>query len=295
MTELRNIRVEIAINATPERVFRALTEQEELQAWFAAQADVSLGERKYNFWGPSIPEASFESDCACELTELIENESLRYSWRLREQETEVQISIEALGSERTKVVANHTGVPFIEPTESSLSDFWSISLDNLRSWIERGEEGAQFDFSKTPHGEAHVAIDIDASKSEVFEALINPSLLDRYIGRGSEVVPEVGGTYDLGWKVGGPIKILELVPDERLAYSWIYGDEPETVATWTLEDSGGKTRLMVVHSGFALDRPCEDYYAGWAKYLTWIKSLVETGSKWVAPRILSTDYSYTLS
>lgn len=295
MTELRTIDIRIEIHATPDRVYKALTDEKELKAWFASFAKVSVQQGIYDFWGPSVPEAFSEAEGKHPVLGYVANQSLKYSWTLREQKTIVDINIASIDSEKTSVIVTHEGVPFLKPGESSISDFWSICLENLRNWIERDEEGVQFDFSKTPHGEAKVVIDIEAPKEEVFDALINPTQLDRYIGKSSEISAEIGGKYNLGWDTGGPLKILDLVPNEKLAYSWVYPDQPESVATWTLESSDGKTRLMVVHSGFASDRPCEDYQAGWAAYLTWIKGLVEGDSKWTAPRILSNDYSYTLS
>ena len=38
------------------------------------------------------------------------------------------------------------------------------------------------------------------------------------------------------------MKILELVPNEKLTHDWKHGDDPESIVTWTLEDSGGGTR-----------------------------------------------------
>jgi hypothetical protein len=89
----------------------------------------------------------------------------------------------------------------------------------------------------------------------------------------------VGGKYDFGWS-GGPINILEIEPGRKLSYSWHYGDDPETIVTWALEGSEGGTRLTLVHSGFAPDRPTHDYTTGWHKFVNDLKSMIEIGSSW---------------
>lgn len=79
-----------------------------------------------------------------------------------------------------------------------------------------------------------------------------------------------------------PVEILELVPAERLAYSWRW-EEQETVVRWELEGSGGRTRLTLVHSGFGEDRDAEGYRLGWQAFLVSLRRLVELGDAWRKP------------
>ena len=55
---------------------------------------------------------------------------------------------------------------------------------------------------------------------------------------------------------------------------------PTTVMTWTLEGSGGKTRLTLVHSGFAPDAPTSGLQSGWLNFASWLKSMLEYGADW---------------
>ncbi|MEM7035262.1 MAG: SRPBCC domain-containing protein, partial [Chloroflexota bacterium] len=116
-----------------------------------------------------------------------------------------------------------------------------------------------------------------------------PSQLNRYIAYQASVEPEVNGAYDFGWDEG-PVKILDLVPNEKLAYSWMWEEEPQTVATWTLKGSGGKTHLTLVHSGFGPDRSGEDYTVGWLHFLNRLKFMVEGGTSWQKPDFVESDY-----
>ena len=62
-------------------------------------------------------------------------------------------------------------------------------------------------------------------------------------------------------------KILELVPDRRLSYTF-NSDRggSASVLTWTLDElQGGRTRVTLVHSGLG-DAP-SDQYSGWGYFL----------------------------
>jgi len=60
-TSGRTIEKEIFIRATPERVFRGLTEKAELEAWFVKEAtiDLRVGGALRLFWDPETVEGTF--------------------------------------------------------------------------------------------------------------------------------------------------------------------------------------------------------------------------------------------
>jgi len=69
-------------------------------------------------------------------------------------------------------------------------------------------------------------------------------------------------------------EVLEVIPNERLAYAWKGGDEAntgygsklDTVVIFTLTETGGGTRLRLVHSGFVLPKnqtAYENMSGGW--------------------------------
>ena len=92
--------------------------------------------------------------------------------------------------------------------------------------------------------------------------------------------PVVGGVYDLaGWIPDGPVKIVDLEADEKLSYSWRSDWVGyETLVTWELAESAGKTRLTLMHSGFAPDARHDSYRSGWHGFLVQIKYLIEEGA-----------------
>jgi len=286
----KRIEVELIVAAEPRRLFRALTSTHELTCWFCEYAEVSLEEQRYNFWGRFTPGAPERDHGYHPLLVLEPNQRLTFAWQVREVETRVDVHLQTQG-ENTRVTLGHEGVPAHEPGEANLADFWALSLENLRAWVERGVIGPRCDFSGAPYGDVRLSIDIAAPHAAVYHALLRPHELERYIATRATVEPHTDGRYDFGWEEGGPVKILELVPEERLSYSWTYEDQPETVVTWTLEGSGGRTRLTLVHSGFARNRKNGGYHGGWLKYMNRIKNLVEVGDRWQQPTLHVTDFA----
>src|SRR5690606_33413254 len=131
--------------------------------------------------------------------------------------------------------------------------------------------------------EVRLSIDIDAAPAEVFRALVEPEQLNRYMASDASIEPHVGGILDFGWGQHLPMRILDFEPNERLAYTWNYeGDDHalDTLVSWNLEGSAGRTRVTLVHSGYADKRGVEDYEIGWMVFLNRIKLMVEVGPTW---------------
>ncbi len=80
------------------------------------------------------------------------------------------------------------------------------------------------------------------------------------------------------------LQVLEVVPHERLVYSWKgghdtntgYGSPLDTVVTWTLTPAPGGTRLRLVHAGFITQRndvAFQKMSEGWKKVVTNVGTL----------------------
>lgn len=79
-------------------------------------------------------------------------------------------------------------------------------------------------------------------------------------------------------------QVLDVVPNERLAYSWRggreenvgYGSRLETVVTFTLSRTGQGTRVRLVHSGFVMPKnetAFRNMSDGWAKVVQTIGAI----------------------
>jgi uncharacterized protein YndB with AHSA1/START domain len=272
MTETITLRHQL--NAAPESVFDALTTTSALETWLAERADADVEQGRFEFWGRFTPEGERARQ---ELLDADRPRSLRFAWTLQEERTEVQIGLEPRES-GTRLDLIHSGVAARKGAAPWIRDWWFLALDNLASFVENRSLGPRVDFIGFKRSVARIETDIDASPDEVFSALIEPARLERWIATKATVEPEVGGRYDFGWD-HGPMKILELEPARKLAYSWQWSDT-ETVVSWKLEGFGGKTHLTLVHSGFGPGPANEGYEVGWSAFVVSLKRMLELGDTW---------------
>lgn len=280
---LKKIHAEVPVRASAEQVYLAWTSSDELRQWFVEHADVSIEEGRYTFWGRYQPDAPARDAVNQQVLIAEPGRRLRFDWRVGGVETTVDVHITQHAG-ATQVTVEHEWIP--DTSAAVLEAFWSISLENLRGWLDRGIVGARSDFSVKPLEEVRLSIDIDAGPEDVFQALVDPGQLERYMASNASIEPEVGGRYDFGWDEHQAMKILELEANRRFAYTWNYeGDEHamDTVVTWSLEGSEGRTRLTLVHSGFSAKRGSEDYQIGWLDFMNRIKFMVEGGPGWIKP------------
>jgi uncharacterized protein YndB with AHSA1/START domain len=116
----------------------------------------------------------------------------------------------------------------------------------------------------------------------IWKALTTGELIARWLmpAEGFQAVAGNRFTYKTtpagAWDGTIHCEVLEVVPNERLVYSWRggheanvgYGSKLDTVVTWTLARAGNGTRIRVVHSGFELPRNDTAYRNmsdGWKK------------------------------
>ena len=176
---------------------------------------------------------------------------------------------------------NIRSIPRPEAGCYSVDDLWFLWLENLRRYIG-GRPVARPDFQTDKTGDLSLSVDIDGSTDAVWDALTKPDQLNRYFSSNATVEPTVGGVW-IDWGEGeGALRVLDMERGKKLALGWEIEGTP-TVVTWTLEESGGKTRLTLAHSGFATDRHSDAEWGGWLNYLGLIRSLVEFGLDWLPP------------
>ena len=276
MTEL--LHVQIALKAKPKAIYTALTDN--LADWFAEHADVSTAEKRYDFWGRFTPGTPSHEEGHHPLLAYEPDTHLRYEWRGHSFDSIVDIQI--ISRDGGNIVVVQQGNPNNPSHDIGFStdeDFWFLSLENLRRHLD-GKAPVRCDYTRSMLGDIQHTVEIDAPPDTVFEVLIKPEQLDRWIASHATVDAREGGQYDLGWGQGaGGQKILELLPDKKLSLEGDYGDL-KTVLTWTLEGSGGKTRLTLVHSGFAPDQNTGGLQTGWLNFMSWVKSISEYGDDW---------------
>ena len=282
MTDRPPLRMQIKLNATPERIFAALTDSEALETWFVEHADIDPDANRYDFWGKFTPEAPDKESGQHRLLAYEPNRSLKFAWNWSDQETEVSFTLHPRGDQTILAVEQDRGQPGKHQIDSyTMEDFWFLSLENLRRYLDGKPCDIRATFPIPETGNIEFAINIDAEPERVFDVLTNPEEVERWIASDAEIDLQPGGKYLLGWEGMESMKIVELEDNQKLAITMVGMDgESGTVVTWTLEGSGGKTRLTLVHSGFGLDEKTEGLQAGWRNFMGWVRSVAEYGPAW---------------
>ena len=120
--------------------------------------------------------------------------------------------------------------------------------------------------------------------SVIWQALASGELINRWLMPQTGFEPKLGCSFSFqtpptdDWDGVIRCQIVEIIPGERLAFSWKSGTETkagyaprlDTVVTWTLAIHDGGTRLRLVHSGFVLPRNetvFKNVNAGWSKII----------------------------
>lgn len=272
---MRSIDISLVLAAPREEVFRAFTESEALTSWFAEHAEVSLSEKRYDFWGRFTPYVP-DREAGRHPISNLEPDRISYGWQLQQHDTVVSVGLTPV-PEGTLLELRHQGLP--ERLDVHLDVFWTLSLENLRAFVERGRAGLRCDFSRSPSEPLSLGAEIHAPLGAVFSALVQPEQLARYTSPDAEVDVEAG-IYDLHFgETFGPKKILDLEPDHTLAHDWRFPGEPDSVVTWTCEELGEGTRLTIVHSGFSKARG-KGYALGWLSMVCQLRNMIETGERW---------------
>jgi len=116
----------------------------------------------------------------------------------------------------------------------------------------------------------------------IWKALTTGDLIGRWLMSPTGFEPVKGNHFTFQTTPAGEwdgtihCRIVELLPHERLAYTWRsghegnvgYGSRLETLVTWTLSRVAGGTRLRLVHSGFVTPRNDSAYQSmggAWGK------------------------------
>ncbi|MBA8901603.1 SRPBCC domain-containing protein [Phyllobacterium sp. P30BS-XVII] len=126
----------------------------------------------------------------------------------------------------------------------------------------------------------------------IWKTLTSGDLISRWLMEPAGFEPVAGNQFTFRTKPAGAwdgtihCEVLEVVPNERLAYAWKgghagndgYGSKLETVVTFTLSKAETGTRLRLVHSGFVLpknDTALRNMSEGWRTILPRIGTIAD--------------------
>lgn len=231
--------------APVKEVRHALTDAAALRVWLAEHAEVDLPHR-YEFWGRYTP----EGDAPHQTLRYVDDETLRFGWLLDGVDTETEFRIAEDGDDSTIISVYQTGYSFDDAMSGAtirgvLGTFWALTMANLVDFVEGREVGPRTDFSSSELRAEYV---VDAPVDAVFASLTDSEQANIWFGYPVGIEPYVGGRFAMGGLDNNPhpAKIIDLEPGRLISIDW----GAEGVSTWELADSGGKTRLTFVQSGF---------------------------------------------
>ncbi|MGZ3143082.1 SRPBCC domain-containing protein [Lentzea chajnantorensis] len=262
--------VRVRARASVERVREALTSAGELRVWMAEHAEVDLERGVFEFWGRFTPEGERGRQKLLGFDE----RSVRFSWFLHGEEHTVELSVEERDGETVVAAAQSPypewGEAIVDEVHAGVEQtFWSFMLANLVEHVEGREVFGFCDFSTS---EQRFEVDIAAPAARIIGALTDMEKFQRWFGARASIEPHVGGRWAMGSfdDEPNPGKVLAL-DENRFAIEFPDG----MVSSWELAESGGKTHLTFVQSGFDPERPPYGSWMGWLSGFADLRRMLE--------------------
>lgn len=265
MTE-PDLRLRAVVAAPPNTVYEALTDPAALRVWLTEHAEVDLP-GTYEFWGRSTPDGAEPHQRVL----YVDERTIRFAWTVDGVESTVQFEL-ADDEDGTLVTLTQSELPSFEDVlagtagaRGSMQTFWSLAIANLADHLAGRALTPKCDFTSP---ELHASVVIDAAPENVFDSMTRPDLFRQWFGVHVDIEPYVGGRFAMGGFELDPggAKFVEFEQGRKATLRWADGQ----LDSWELEGSDGKTRLIVMQSGFD---PTNPPYPGWAGWLGGIAGL----------------------
>jgi len=306
---------EIEIAASPERVFRALTDAAEVRQWGnSPEFELKIWEMdprpggKWRFLcketgGKANQYNVTEFDHHGEILEIEPPRLLVYTWITNfhddpQRKTVVRWDLTPI-PRGTRLKVTHSGLAQEPKARKDYAQGWPGFLEAVKNHAEKQVKNAAMASALiTPDQDAVVSeTHIAAPPERVFQALIDPKQVMQWWTSDQCQIESFafdarrGGRWAYNTKqsdlnINGVGKfhcegeVLEYDPPRLLAYTWIanwHDDRSQrTVVRWELAKSGVGTHLKVTHSGLAnLPTARKDYSGGWPGVVEQLKQFVE--------------------
>ncbi len=133
------------------------------------------------------------------------------------------------------------------------------------------------------------SIEVNVSPGSAFEAISIEGELKKWWVDVPKIELAVGGIVNFrflkensqllenGFVIEG--KILELIPNQKLSYSWKPVDDknyPDTIVTWTIEPTNNGSKVTVLHSGLGGAKDYSRLVDGWEYFLGKLQNLLNS-------------------
>ena len=286
----KEMNVSILVELPPDRVWNALTRQDELTKWLGRDVEIDCRVGGSLELLSGTPHSSGRH----KIVRVEEGHSLGIEWVIEGCTTHVTWSV-APYQGGTAVTFGHRFPPET-PFETDddfggscavFEELWAYVGGLLKTYLELGEAKCRLDPKRAPAKEVRHVMRIEAPPERVFEALNDPEQVKGWNGFAPAPKSDrkVGGEYSFGWSsekkgTDGPDKIVEYEEGRKITYSWF--GEQRTLVSWIVEPIPGAesaTRVEFVHSGFLKDQNLlVGWNLGWAGFLQCLALYLERGT-----------------
>jgi uncharacterized protein YndB with AHSA1/START domain len=287
------VRFERLYDATPEELWAALTEPEQLRGWLAHASRFELEP------GGAI-ELRFDADDGRlthgRVRELVAGRVLEWDWdHDGEQRSVVRFELVPRDAGCLLVLdhrlLDHEDAPgygagwqgHLEALEALLRDDAPVDHHGryhaLRPrWAAQQAELARGVGILRPHGDARALLferRLGAGPERVWRAITDRDQLARWL-TDVTIEPRLGGDVliDFGEAGSNPGTVLTWEPPRVLEYSWIWAGVHDSVLRFDLRPDGDGTHLRMEHRALALS-VAGDHGSGWHAYLDALADVVE--------------------
>ncbi|MGW7681237.1 SRPBCC family protein [Kribbella sp. NPDC054772] len=248
--------VQVRAQAGLDEVRQALTDPKALNLWLGEYSTVDLP-GTFEFWGRHIP----DGDAPHQRVLAYDGNTLKLAWTLGGEETTTEITLIPESDTATVIKVDQSHFDFADAISGAnirgvLQSFWSLALANLVDHLAGRELTTRPDFTSTVfEGEAL----IDAAIADVYSSMTDSERASAWMGYPVGIDLAKRRFAMGGFDVNPGVEIVDLVEGRKMSMDWGDGG----ISTWELEDSGGKTRLTFVISGFDEDNPPYGAWIGW--------------------------------
>tara|TARA_R110000868_G_scaffold143879_4_gene362601 strand:- start:12061 stop:12939 length:879 start_codon:yes stop_codon:yes gene_type:complete len=275
--------LERLFEVSPKRVWKALTDNNELKNWYfdlpGFKAEVGC---QFQFTGGH--EEGIQYLHLCKVTEVVPNKKLTYSWRYDGYSGVSYVTFELFDKgNKTLLRLTHTGIETfpLENTDFGLHNFeegWNQIINNsLKKYLDQDN--------------FQLEIIVSTSIEKVFQSITNEIPLwwtEMFEGASDKLGEKF--TVSFGSSVYKTIQVEELIPKKKV--SWLVTDTlmdlPElknkrewlnTIIIWEFREENTRTIIHVTHIGLNPTIECYGICStGWRQFCDSLKSHLEKGN-----------------
>jgi uncharacterized protein YndB with AHSA1/START domain len=278
------IHLQIRISRPIEEVWEKFIDPIYMLQWLGDEisADIRVG-GSIRFLGQHAPTTP-ELANYWEIKDIKEQSVLLLSWRIMGSDTLLVIRFNEIGP-GTLIQVNHGAVP-VSAANYHLPEHWTLLLANFKASIELGSPALRFDYSnyhplrvtRYDPSDVRLSVVFNAPPQLPFDVWTNPEKLKHFIRAEDPVVDQQYAGIYTWWSEGrGPVVFKKMVQDKELEFSWVMGDEPETIVNVRFEEVEDHTLVTLHHQGFKTPEALVGYDVGWSGILAELKLVCELG------------------